>query len=256
MVIPLGDRNPTNRRPWVTWLFVAANIAVFVLVQPWWADECTQRAFFLEHGAVPAELASGAPLDAGQVAEISPPECNLAPSPDKPVYASALFSLFLHGGWLHLLFNMLYLGIFGNNVEDRLGHLQFAAFYLGCGALATAAFVVPNADSPMTLVGASGAIAGVLGAYLVMFPRVRVTVTVPVLLFFILRLPAALVLLLWFLGQLLPLGRPMGGGGVAYVAHVAGFVVGVLIILLLGHRPQKQPRHDTSSGWPGGPPPS
>lgn len=251
MVIPIGDRNPTRRRPWVTWVIVAVNVGVFALVQPWWADECTQRAFFLEHGAVPAELVRGAPLDAGAVAEISPPGCALAPVPDKPVYTSAIVSLFLHGGWLHLLFNMLYLGVFGNNVEDRLGHVRFAVFYLVCGVLATAAFILTNAASPVTLVGASGAIAGTLGAYLVMFPRVPVTVTVPVLLFLILRLPAALVLLLWFVGQLLPLGQPMGSGGVAYLAHVAGFVVGVVIVLALGHRPQRRPRRATGRDWPG-----
>lgn len=254
MVIPLGDRNPTRRRPWVTWLFIGANIGVFVFVQPWWADGCTQQAFFLEHGTIPAELAQGSPLDAGQVARVNPAGCNLAPVPDKPVYTSPLVSLFLHGGWLHLLFNMLYLGIFGNNVEDRLGHLRFAVLYLTWGALATVAFVVPNADSPVTLVGASGAIAGVLGAYLVMFPRVKVTVTVPILLFFIMRLPAALVLLMWFVGQLLPLGQPMGSGGVAYLAHAAGFVAGVATVVLLGHRPQRRRPHDPFAGWPRTPP--
>lgn len=254
MVIPLGDRNPTRRRPWVTWLLIAANVGVFAFVQPWAAGECDQRAFFLEYGAIPAELVQGAPLDASQVAEVSPPQCALAPVADKPVYAAALFSLFLHGGWLHLLFNMLYLGVFGNNIEDRLGHLRYAAFYLGCGALATAAFVLPNADSSVSLVGASGAIAGVLGAYLVMFPRVAVTVTVPILLFLILRLPAGLVLLLWFVGQLLPLGQPMGSGGVAYLAHVAGFVAGMVIVLLLGHRPTRRRRRRHPSGLPEDPP--
>ncbi|MEX0659611.1 MAG: rhomboid family intramembrane serine protease [Egibacteraceae bacterium] len=254
MVIPLGDRNPTRRRPWVTWLLIAVNVGVFAFVQPWAAEECAQRDFFLEYGAIPAELVQGAPLDASEVAQVSPPQCALTPVADKPVYAAALYSLFLHGGWLHLLFNMLYLGVFGNNVEDRLGHLPYAAFYLGCGALATAAFVMPNADSAVSLVGASGAIAGVLGAYLVMFPRVRVTVTVPILLFLILRLPAGLVLLMWFVGQLLPLGQPMGSGGVAYLAHVAGFVAGMVIVLALGHRPQRRRRRRSRSGLPEDPP--
>ncbi|HVL98391.1 MAG TPA: rhomboid family intramembrane serine protease [Egibacteraceae bacterium] len=253
MVIPLGDRNPTRRRPWVTWFLVAANIGVFAFVQPWWADGCTQREFFLAYAAIPVELVQGQPLDAGQVAQALPPGCDVQPVPDKPVYAAGVFSLFLHGGWLHLLFNMLYLWVFGNNVEDRLGHLRYAGFYVVCGLLATAAFVVPNADSPVTLVGASGAIAGVLGAYLVMFPRVPVTVTVPVLLFLIVRLPAALVLLMWFVGQLLPLGQPMGSGGVAYLAHVGGFVAGVVIVLLLGHRPERRRRRaEATPGWPGG----
>lgn len=253
MVIPLGDRNPTRRRPWVTWLLLAANIGVFAFVQPWWADNCAQQGFFLEYAASPAELTQAAPLDAGQVGEATDPACNLAPVPDKPVYAAAIFSLFLHGGWLHLLFNMLYLWVFGNNVEDKLGHLRFAGFYLLCGIAATAVFVAPHADSAVTLVGASGAIAGVLGAYLVMFPRVWVTVTVPVLLFLIVRLPAAVVLLLWFVGQLLPLGQPTGPGGVAYLAHVGGFVAGAVIVGFLGFRPQKRRRRaEITRRRPGG----
>jgi len=252
MVIPLGDLNPTRRRPWVTWLLVAANIGVFAFVQPWWADECTQRAFFLDYAAIPAELTEGQPLDAGQVARATPPGCDVAPADDKPVYAAAIVSLFLHGGWLHLLFNMLYLWIFGNNIEDRLGHLRFAGFYLLCGIVATAVFVVPNAGNPVPLVGASGAIAGVLGAYLVMFPRAPVTVAVPLLLFLVLRLPAAIVLLLWFVGQLLPLGQPAGAGGVAYLAHVGGFVAGVVVVLLLGFRPQRRRRRsEAGRQWPG-----
>lgn len=242
MVIPLGDGRPTQRRPWVTWVLLAANVGVFALVQPWWADGCTQRAFYLAHGAIPAELATGAPLGPEQVAQAAPPSCGLSAVPDKRVYASALTSLFLHGGWLHLLFNMLYLGVFGTSVEDRLGHRRFAAFYLACGVLATAAFVGANVDRTVTLVGASGAIAGVLGAYLVLYPRVRVTVTVPVLLFLVVRLPAVVVLLLWFVGQLLPLGRPEGSGGVAYLAHVAGFVVGAVTVLVLGGRPRRRGR--------------
>lgn len=250
MVIPLGDRNPTRRRPWVTWLLVALNVGVFVFLQPWWADECAQRAFFLRYAAVPAELVQAAPLDAGQVAQTAPPQCGLTPVEGKPVFAAALFSLFLHGGWLHLLFNMLYLAIFGNNVEDKLGHARFAGFYVLCGILATGAFTLANAASPITLVGASGAIAGVLGAYLVLFPRVPVTVTVPLLLFVIVRLPAAVVLVFWFVGQLLPLQRPMGGPGVAYLAHVAGFVAGGIIVFLMGHRPQRPRRYRTAPGWP------
>jgi membrane associated rhomboid family serine protease len=169
--------------------------------------------------------------------------CGLAPEPDKPVYAAVLFSLFLHAGLLHLLGNMLYLWIFGNNIEDRLGHLGFLVFYLLCGVVATAAFVLQNTDGTTVLVGASGAIAGVLGAYLVMFPRQRVTVVVPVLFFVIVQLPAVLVLGMWFVLQLRELTPgAASGGGVAYLAHVAGFVAGALFVWLLGHRPQPRRR--------------
>jgi membrane associated rhomboid family serine protease len=241
MVIPIGDRNPTRRRPWVTWLLLAINIGVFVLVQPWWAHPCEHVDFMLEWATVPAEVTQGHPLTGEQLAA-SPPAaaCGIDPSPDKSVYAGVLYSMFLHGGWLHLLLNMLYLAIFGNNVEDRLGHLPYLGFYLVTGTVATVAFVGQNPDSTATLVGASGAIAGVLGAYLVMFPRARVTVTVPFLLFIIVELPAVVVLGMWFLLQLHQLFAPAGtGGAVAYLAHVAGFAAGVIITLVLGFRPQR-----------------
>lgn len=243
MVIPLGDDNPTRRRPWVTWLILALNLTVFVLIQPWWADACTQRAFFMDYGAVPAEIVTGEPLDAGEIAAANP-GCQLGDNAGKPVYAAAVFSLFLHGGWLHLLGNMLFLWIFADNIEDRLGHVGFTAFYLLAGLIATAVFVVANPDSTTSLVGASGAIAGVLGAYLVIYPRRVVTVAVPFFFFALIRLPAMVVLGLWFVYQLLPLGTagPQGGTGVAYLAHVAGFVFGVVVVLALGYRPEQRRR--------------
>lgn len=242
MVIPVGDENPTRRRPVVTWLLVAVNVGVFVFVQPWWADACAQQRFFLHWATIPVELFQGRPLGPGQVAGATPPACDLSPAQDKNVYAAVLYSMFLHAGWLHLLGNMLYLAVFGNNVEDRLGHLRFGAFYLLCGAVATLVFAVPNAGSPTTLVGASGAIAGVLGAYLMLFPGARITVLVPFLLFMPLRLPALLVLGLWFVFQLQGVGMAaMAGASVAYLAHVAGFVAGAVLVLSLGLRPRRRP---------------
>ena len=240
MVIPLGDHNPTRIRPWVTWALIALNLWAFVMVQPWSQDACAQHAFYLRWAAVPEELTTGQPLDASETAAVSEPSCVLHPTPDKPVYLTVLTAMFLHAGWLHLLGNMLYLWIFGNNVEDRLGHVRYLLFYLLSGLVATAAFVLPNADNISTLVGASGAIAGVLGAYLVMFPRARVTVAVPFLLFFITRLPAFLVLGMWFLLQVQGLNQPLlEGGGVAYLAHAGGFLFGMVAALLL--RPQARP---------------
>jgi membrane associated rhomboid family serine protease len=147
--------------------------------------------------------------------------------------------MFLHGGWLHILGNMLFLWVFGNNVEDRLGRLRFLVFYLFCGYVAAYGFAFGSPHSTATLVGASGAIAGVLGAYLVMFPRARVTSIVPLAFIFIpLRLPAWAVLGGWFLLQwLYSSGTAVASGaGVAYLAHVYGFVAGLVVALLVRSR--------------------
>ncbi|HWB72099.1 MAG TPA: rhomboid family intramembrane serine protease [Egibacteraceae bacterium] len=252
MVIPVGDRNPTRRTPWVNWLLVALNVGVFVFLEPWWADTCTQQRFFLQWAAVPAEIVQGSPLEAGQVQATTPPACAIGPMAGKDVYAAIVYSMFLHAGWVHLLGNMLYLWIFGNNVEDRYGHLGYLGFYLASGAAATVAFTLPNLQSTTTLVGASGAIAGVLGAYLVLFPAAQVTVLVPFLFFLPLELPALVVLGLWFLLQLDAV-RPdsMSGGGVAYLAHVAGFVAGLgATLLVLGLRSSHSRRGPPPTGWP------
>lgn len=250
MVLPIADANPTRRTPVVTLLLIALNVGVFVLAQPWRGDACTQQAFFLQWAAVPDEIVTGQPLDAREVAALTGP-CGIAPEPGKPVYVSVLTAMFLHAGWGHLLGNMLYLWVFGNNVEDRLGRARYLIFYLACGIVATVAFVVPNGRSIATLVGASGAVAGVLGAYLVMFPRARVTVFVAP--FFFLPLPALIVLGGWFALQVFS-GRvaDMAGGGVAYLAHIAGFVAGALAALAL--RPARQrrppvPRSRQPRGW-------
>jgi membrane associated rhomboid family serine protease len=244
-VIPVGDHNPTRRQPWATWLLVAINLGVFVFIEPWAAGPCEQQRFFLRHAAVPAELTQGEPLAPPEIAATTPPACDLRPVPDKNVYLAALTSLFLHAGWVHLLGNLLYLWIFGNNVEDRFGHLRYLGFYLLAGVVATVAFVVPNGNNPATLVGASGAIAGVLGAYLVLYPRARVTVLVPFLFFLPLGLPAIVVLGLWFFLQLEGAQvAELAGSDVAYLAHVAGFVAGFVVGLLVraggGGRPRRE----------------
>jgi membrane associated rhomboid family serine protease len=155
--------------------------------------------------------------------------------------------MFLHGGWLHLLGNMLFLYVFGNNVEDRLGRVGFLAFYLFCGYVAAYVFALSTPDSTQALLGASGAIAGVLGAYIVMFPRARVLSLVPFLLFIPLRLPAWLVLGFWFVLQwLYSTGAKVAqGADVAYLAHVAGFVAGaaVALVLKVGARNSAPPRY-------------
>lgn len=242
MVIPLGDANPTRIRPWVNWLLIALNLGVFLFAQPWDQDACTQDKFFVRHATIPVEVMQGEPLGPADVAVLSDAQCAVPATPEKPVYLAVAFSLFFHAGWLHLLGNLLYLWIFGNNIEDRLGHARYLLFYLVAGFVATAAFVLPNADEIATLVGASGAIAGVLGAYLILFPRARVTVTVPFLLFFIVRLPAFLVLGMWFLLQLAGLQSPVSenGGGIAYLAHAGGFAFGALIALFSRFAPRRR----------------
>ena len=254
MVIPVHDDNPTRRTPWVTYLLIALNIAVF-FVEPiekvpattvGASSICEQQRFFGRYAAVPKELTTNevpsairvtVPTDGGTVV------C-LVNEEDKVPALSVLTAMFLHGGLLHLLGNMLFLWVFGNNVEDRLGRLRYLLFYLVCGYAAAYGFALANADSTVPLVGASGAIAGVLGAYLVLFPTVRVISLVPFLLFLPLRLPAWLVLGLWFILQwVYSSGSSVAdGAGVAYLAHVVGFVAGVVIVVMLRLRRRGPPR--------------
>ena len=238
MGIPIGDDNPTRSRGWVNLLLIAVNIAVFVLWQPWGGDFCEQNAFYVEWGAIPNEIVEGEPLTQREIDTTVDPRCGVQALPGKSVMLSILSAMFLHGGWGHLLGNMLFLWVFGDNVEDRLGHLRYLIFYLVAGIVATWVFAVGNAASTTTLVGASGAIAGVLGAYLVMYPTATVRVLIPP--FFLIPLPAVLVLIAWFVMQLYADSlAAQAGAGVAYLAHVAGFVAGVVMVLALGERPRR-----------------
>jgi membrane associated rhomboid family serine protease len=248
VVIPIHDQNPTRRPAYVTRALVAVNVVVF-LISPLGLGGlgdsgtealCSVQAFFDRWAAIPLELTTGRqlPLVVGHavVDASGAPACQLVPPDfDKLPLLSAFTAMFLHGGWAHLLGNMLFLAVFGNNVEDRLGRIRFLLFYLACGIAATFAFALTDADSRATLVGASGAIAGVLGAYLVWYPSARVISLVPILLFIPLPLPAWLVLGTWFVVQAVySLGTGVAAGEVAYVAHVAGFVVGLLFALAVG----------------------
>lgn len=243
MVIPLGDGYRPRRTPWINRALLLANLAVFVLLTPWWADACAQARFFLEWAVVPAEIATLSPLDAEQAAAAGPAACELAPVPDKPVAASLLTAMFLHGGWLHLGVNMLYLGVFGGALEDRLGHLRYASFYLVVGVLSTLVFVAADPGGLRPLVGASGAIAGVLGAYFRLFPRGWVTVSVPLLFFLVVRLPTVVVLGAWFAAEIVQLRvGALTGGQVATLAHVAGFLAGLALVGLWRGRGRRRRR--------------
>lgn len=238
MAIPIADYNPTRRRSVVTLLLIAVNVGVFVLWQPWGGGVCEQSAFYARWGAIPDEIVERQPLDQQELDSTVDPRCGLEAMSDKSVSVSILVAMFLHGGWAHLLGNMLFLFVFGDNVEDRFGRPQFLVFYLACGTIATVMFAALNPTSTITLVGASGAIAGVLGAYLIMYPTAMVRVFLPP--FFILPLPAVLVLVGWFVLQVFADRlAAQTGAGIAYFAHVGGFVAGVLITLLLGERPQR-----------------
>jgi membrane associated rhomboid family serine protease len=253
-LIPIHDDNPTRRPAVVTWLLIAANVVVFLLepVAPLSlsgnegtpAGLCHQLAFFREYAAIPKELTTNQPLEATAGPPVSRTECaRVRPDYHKIPFLSVLSAMFLHGSWLHLLGNMLFLFVFGNNVEDRLGRIRYLLFYLVCGYLAAYGFAFLNANSTDTLVGASGAIAGVLGAYLIMFPRARVTSLVSFLFFLPIWLPAWVVLGSWFVLQWLYFqgAGTAEGAGVAYAAHVIGFVAGIVLAVLLGGLRARRP---------------
>ncbi|HEY7225953.1 MAG TPA: rhomboid family intramembrane serine protease [Micromonosporaceae bacterium] len=261
MVIPVYDVNPVRRTPWVTYLLIAINIGVFLFTPASrsgveasdLAAVCQEEAFFERYGAIPDELVDNRPQPLVPTGDVgvgrAGPGCVIGPPTyHKQPILSVLTAMFLHGGWLHLLGNMLFLWVFGNNIEDRMGRLRFLAFYLFCGYVAAYGFAFANANSSAPLIGASGAIAGVLGAYIVLYPRARVWSLVTFLLFIPLRLPAWLVLGMWFVLQwFYSAGYAVSqGGSVAYLAHVFGFLVGALIALPLRARPRAGP----APQWP------
>jgi membrane associated rhomboid family serine protease len=223
-LIPLRDENPIGIVPVVSWGLIGACVVIFVFQVALGAEVFNRMIFGL--GVIPAVLFGHARL---------PPEVELVPPA-----MSVVSSMFLHGGWLHLAGNMLYLWIFGDNIEDRMGHVRFLCFYLACGIAAVLAQALPAPQSIVPMVGASGAISGVLGAYLLLFPRARVLVLVPLgFVLQVIRLPAVWVLGLWFLIQLLSsLAAPEGEGGVAFRAHLGGFIAGLLLVplFLVGRR--------------------
>jgi membrane associated rhomboid family serine protease len=231
-MFPIGDDNPTFRRPVVTYALLATIFAVWLLVQGAGLDFHALTGSVCNLGLVPGELTRRALLGSSVPLGTDPEGRFWVCSVDaEPVnFITPLTSMFLHGSWGHILGNALYLWIFGNNVEDSMGRGRFLVFYLVSGVAAAAAHVALDPTSPVPTVGASGAISGVMGAYLVLYPHARVRIYFPPIFFF--RIPAFVVLLIWFgmqvltgLPQLSPL-RPDVSGGVAVWAHVGGFVTG------------------------------
>jgi membrane associated rhomboid family serine protease len=222
-MIPFRDDNPTRTFPIVVVLLLAFNTLVFLYQVA--LPRKQELIFVYTHAVIPAVLFGRATL--GQVVGVALP-------PLEPVWLTVFTSMFLHGSLFHLGSNMLYLWIFGNNVEDALGHFRFLVFYLLCGLIAALAQVLVNTRSAVPMVGASGAIAGVLGAYYVKFPYARVRCLVILFVFItVVMLPASLVLLIWFLIQvynsLLPTAYGTQGG-VAFFAHIGGFLAGWALV--------------------------
>ncbi|RJQ47268.1 MAG: rhomboid family intramembrane serine protease [Gaiellales bacterium] len=232
-MLPFKDNIPTERFPLITVTFIAVNVLVYLLIElPIMGTISGQASFFSNYGMTPC-LISGTQCDlSGVPAEV----VNAWYSRTFSVYPTLITSMFLHGGLFHLGGNMLFLWIFGNNVEDSMGRVRFVVFYLLCGLIASAAQIVIEPASVIPNVGASGAIAGVLGAYILLYPRARVT-TLVFLFFFItfIELPAVVVLMLWFVLQLFSGTSSLVAetdGGVAYFAHIGGFVAGFILIKL------------------------
>jgi len=229
-MFPYRDDNPTLATPAVTFLLIGLNVAVWILVQGMGSDPMLSRSV-CELGLIPGEVLGRLP--AGGTVPLGPETACVIEAEGN--WSTAVTSMFLHGGWFHLIGNMWFLWVFGNNVEDSMGHIRYLAFYLLCGLAAAAAQTVVNPSSPIPMVGASGAISGVMGAYIVLYPRVRVHMLI-FLGFFITTIvvPAYLMLGYWFLLQLLG-GVPTIGddkGGVAFWAHAGGFLAGAVLILL------------------------
>jgi membrane associated rhomboid family serine protease len=245
-VIPLKDYNPTSRFAWLTLGIVVACSAIYFFVQPSGQQLFVQQKesagaelkFTFAHAAIPCELVRRRPLTVDEIdAALSSgdtKQCDVEPPtqevfPHKNVYLAVLYSMFLHGSILHLAGNMLFLWIFGNNIEDRMGFIRYVLFYLLAGLAATATFVALDPHGTVPMIGASGAIAGVMGAYLVLFPNVRIRSLIFLGFFVFFRdLPAKWLLLFWFVLQFFT----APGSGVAWTAHVGGFVFGVVVGLI------------------------
>jgi membrane associated rhomboid family serine protease len=235
-MIPLSDENPTLRTPWVTYALLLLIALAWLLLQGAGLDPRVLAASVCELGLVAGELSGRAvvgtaiPIGAGMACVVDDHAIN---------YATPITSMFLHGSWPHILGNALFLWVFGNNVEDSMGRLRFVLFYLLCGLVAAFAQVAIDPASPIPMVGASGAISGVMGAYLLLYPKVRVNMLFIFVIFIrVIPLPAWVVLVWWFALQLLS-GLPdltgAGSGvssGVAVWAHIGGFVAGLLLIKL------------------------
>ncbi len=230
-MIPFGDSLRSRTFPWVNYALIIANFAVFF----WELTASNLNTIAYQWGAVPC-LIVGALQGGPAVCEINGRLAQFATGP--PVLLDLFTSMFIHGGWLHILGNMLFLWVFGDNVEDAMGHVVYLLFYLVCGIGAGLGQVFAGPQSATPAIGASGAIAGVLAAYLILYPRASVRTIIPIIIIpWIVDIPAFVLMLVWFGLQLISSGvfsattAIGGGGGVAYMAHVAGFLLGLVIAI-------------------------
>jgi rhomboid family protein len=221
-MIPIGDDDSGRlTRPYVTYLIIALNVLVFLLeiTRP---SEAALQSFFMKWAVVPKEYAL---------------HTDLPPQIPFPFWFTLISSMFLHGGWMHLIGNMLFLWVFGDNVEDRWGHLKFFIIYIICGIAAGLTHIFFNLNSSLPSLGASGAISGILGAYLVLFPKNRIRVLSRV---GIVTVPAIVMLGFWiliqFISQMSEMGHTAQSSGVAYWAHIGGFLAGIIFAFLFGRR--------------------
>lgn len=228
MFFPIRDHNPSERTPYVTYLLMALNIGIFLSY--WLTLQSDQRLFlfYRDWALIPAFVTAG----------------------EMP--HTLITSIFLHGGWMHLAGNMLFLWIFGDNLEDTFGHWQFLLFYLACGVAAGLCHILADPSSPIPTVGASGAIAGVMGGYLFLFPKARIDILFIIIVFFrVFSVPAWVMLGVWFGLQLFTgIGADTSAGGVAYWAHIGGFVVGLLLTIPLWKALGGQTYWDKTEGHP------
>jgi membrane associated rhomboid family serine protease len=245
MLMPISDDNSEiTLRPYVNYVLIALNVLVFILLQGMSGD----NAFTYAYSTIPAEIITGKDIvtQAQQITDQYTGQSYIIPglgATNIPVYLTLLTATFMHGGWAHLLGNMLYLFIFGDNLENRLGKTRYIIFYLVCGLLASLSHVMStylfHQNSLIPSLGASGAISGVLGAYMFLFPQKKVN---SIILGTIMPVPAYIALGIWIAFQIVSglgvLGG--GGGGVAYAAHIGGFIAGMLLIKLFDRKPAPQ----------------
>lgn len=233
MLFPIGDDNSERSiTPWVTYALIGVNVLIFIY-------QTTHPTFTYGYSYVPAEITSG--RDLVGTFSVGGGRVQLFPGPT-PIYLTLLFAMFMHGDLMHIGGNMLYLWIFGDNVEDRMGHVKFLIFYLLTGVLASAAQIVVGPNSLIPNLGASGAIAGVLGGYLVLFPRQSVRVLMGR---GIVEVPALIAIGLWGLLQFIngfgQLSSAGSSGGVAYMAHVGGFIAGIVLVFFFRNQQTRPP---------------
>ncbi|MEB8388250.1 rhomboid family intramembrane serine protease [Rhodobacteraceae bacterium KMM 6894] len=208
-MLPIRDHNPSGRTPYVTYALIAMNVGIFISYWPLFSDPRALYQFYYSWAMTPDMVLQQGTWD------------------------TLVTSMFLHGGWMHLAGNMLFLWIFGDNMEDRMGHVGYLIFYILCGVGAGLAQLISEPYSGVPTVGASGAIAGVMGGYLLLFPKAKVDILIIIVIIFrILPIPAWIVLGMWFAFQLFNgLTMPTGDGGVAYWAHAGGFIIGIILTI-------------------------